>query len=521
MRPIRTMILLLCIGLIPSAARSQESEPATAPSVDSPHQPRGLRARPDGAAATQPAEEKPVATEHEIVLDGKTLKYTATAGLIPLKDDAGKVKARIFFVAYEKKRDESEQVAARPITFVFNGGPGAASIWLHLGTAGPKRVHLAEDGTPPAPPYRLEVNDSTWLDLTDLVFIDPVGTGFSRPAEGEQPKQFYSVEGDVQSVADFIRLFLTRYQRWPSPKFLAGESYGTTRAAALSEHLHDRYGIDLNGIVLVSTVLNFQTIEQRAGNDLPYPLFLPTYTACAWFHKKLPGAPKDLANVVDEARQWAVNEYLPALARGASLDEASRKQVIDKLVQYTGLPRDYVEKSNLRIGAARFEKALLADQQRVIGRMDGRITGHDADPLRERPDFDPSMSGYVGLFSSTFNDYVRGELKYQNEQPYEFLSGIDWDWGRAGSGYLNVATTLRECMTQVPAMKVMFASGYYDLATPFTAADYTINQMPLSDELRKNITHHYYEGGHMMYLNRPSLLKLKRDLQEFYRKACP
>ncbi len=526
MRHVRIVILLLCVGWITSIARGQEAEPSTAPAgegAELPRMPRGVRARSDAAPATQPSDEKPVATEHEITLGGKPFKYSATAGQIPLKDDSGKTKARIFFVAYEKKRDPSDDVAKRPITFVFNGGPGAAAIWLHLGTAGPKRVVLPDDGTPPPPPYQLETNDSTWLDLTDLVFIDPVGTGFSRIAEGEQPRQFYSVEGDVQSVADFIRLYLTRYQRWSSPKFIAGESYGTTRAAGLSEYLHDRYGIDLNGIVLISTVLNFQTLEPRAGNDLPYPLFLPTYTASAWFHGMLPDQRRKLPELLAEVQQFALTEYTSALAQGASLDEASRQKIIDKLVSYTGLPREYVEKSRLRISPARFQKALLAEKQLVIGRMDGRISGFDADWLDDRPDFDPSMSGYVGLFSSTFNDYIRRELKYENEQPYEFLSSRvgQWDWGPAGSGYLNVATTLRECMTKVPSMRVMLASGYYDLATPFTGADYTVNQMPLSDDLRKNISHSYYEGGHMMYLNRPSLEKLKRDLTEFYEAASP
>jgi carboxypeptidase C (cathepsin A) len=518
----RAVILVLCISLLATTTVAQESDPSTQPAAASSEGPRPGRAmRGRGEASTQPSDDKPVVTDHEITIDGRLLKYTATAGQIPLKDDSGKVKARIFFISYQKKREENETAATRPITFVFNGGPGAASVWLHLGTAGPKRVHLPDDGTPPPPPYRLETNEATWLDLTDLCFIDPVGTGFSRPAEGEQTRQFYSVEGDVASVADFIRLFLTRNNRWASPKFLAGESYGTTRAAALSEHLHDRYGIDLNGIVLVSTVLNFQTLEPRAGNDLPYPLFLPTYTACAWFHHKLPGQRRPLADVLAEAQEWALGEYMMALAKGASLDDAARKQIIDRLVAYTGLPREYVEKSNLRVSPARFEKMLLADQRRVIGRMDGRLTGHDADPLDDRPDFDPSMSGYVGPFSSTFNDYVRNELKYENENTYEFLSPRvgPWDFGQAGSGYLNVSTTLRECMTKVPGMKVMLASGYYDLATPYLAADYTLNQMPLSRQLRANITHSYYEGGHMMYLNRPSLVKLKRDLAAFYQSA--
>ena len=504
---------LLCIATITLPVLAQEA-PTTNERSDRKREP-----------ATQPTEEKPIVTEHDTTIGGQAVHYTATTGQIPLKDDAGKTKARIFFVAYEKKRDASDDVANRPITFVFNGGPGAASIWLHLGTAGPKRVVLPTDGSPPAPPYKLQSNEHSWLDVTDLVFIDPVGTGFSRPAEGEKSREWFGVAGDVESVGEFIRIYLTKYNRWPSPKFLAGESYGTTRAAGLSEHLHDRHGIDLNGIVLISTVLNFQTLSASPGNDLPYPLFLPTFTASAWYHKKL--GPRlqnqDLTKTVDEAQKWAMETYLPALARGTSLSKDERQQIVAKLAEYSGLPVDYVERSFLRINPGRFQKSLLADRRKVIGRMDGRITGDDADPLNDTPDFDPSLTGYVGLFSSTFNDYVRRELKYEGSEwvNYEFLSPRvgQWDFGPAGTGYLNVATTLRECMTKVPSMRVMLASGYYDFATPFTAADYTINQMPLSADLRKNITHNYYEGGHMMYLNEPALGKLKRDLSEFYERA--
>ncbi len=507
------MTVLLCIALTSLPVLAQEA-PTTTETIDRKREP-----------ATQPAEEEPAVTEHETTIGGNRINYTATTGQIPLKDDAGKTKARIFFVAYERKRDASQDVATRPITFVFNGGPGAASIWLHLGTAGPKRVVLPADGTPPAPPYKLQPNEHSWLDVTDLVFIDPVGTGFSRPAEGEKSREWFGVTGDVESVGEFIRIYLTQYDRWPSPKFLAGESYGTTRAAALSEHLHDRHGIDLNGIVLISTVLNFQTLRPEAGNDLPYPLFLPTYTASAWFHKKLPERlqNQDLKKTLDEAQAWATGTYLPSLARGTSLTDDERRQIVTKLAEYSGLPVDYVERSFLRVSPSRFQKSLLADRRKVIGRMDGRITGDDADPLNDTPDLDPSLTGYVGLFSSTFNDYVRRELKYAGSAwtNYEFLSPRvgPWDFGPAGSGYLNVATTLRECMTKVPSMKVMLASGYYDFATPFVAADYTINQMPLSDALRRNITHAYYEGGHMMYLNEPSLVKLKKDLADFYRAA--
>jgi carboxypeptidase C (cathepsin A) len=464
-----------------------------------------------------------VVTDHEMRLGETTLRYKATAGFIPLKDSAGKLRARIFYVSYDKTSAEGEARPLRPITFVFNGGPGAAAVWLHLGTAGPKRVAVPQDGAIPTPPYQLEDNPFTWLDFTDLVFIDPVGTGYSR-AEGNIAREFYSVQNDIASVADVIRLYLTDHDRWLSPKFVVGESYGTTRAAGLSERLHERYGIDANGIVLISTVLNFQTLLFAPGNDTPYPLWLPSYTAIAWYHKKLPAdlQQADLTKVVAEAQKWAMDEYLPALLKGSSLDDVARAKIAQQLARYTGLPIDFVTKARLKVSPNRFEKFLLADRQRLIGRMDGRITGHDADPLSDTPDFDPSMTGYIGVFSSCFNDYARRELKFESDLPYEFLSDEvngPWDWGRR-EGYLDVSTTLRSAMTAVPAMKVMICSGYFDLATPFGAADYTVNQMPLG-ELRKNLSQKYYEGGHMIYLNHPTLVKMRDDLKAFYQAAVP
>lgn len=501
MQRILAGLALLCVLIAP---RTVAEGPVT--------QPGKLPAR---ESTTKPGDDAPTVTEHETTIDGKTLKYSAAAGLVTLKDDLDKPRAKMFYIAYTVPREKN-----RPITFVFNGGPGAAAIWLHLGTAGPKRIKLNDDATPLPPPYQLESNDFSWLDLTDLVFIDPIGTGYSR-AEPEKGKEFYSVQGDVSSVADFIRLYLTSNNRWASPKFIAGESYGTTRAAGLSEHLHDRYGIDLNGIVLISTVLNFQTLSFDAGNDAAYPLYIPTYAATAWFHKKI-AADKEvkLEDFIAQARTWAETTYATALLRGNSLSDDDRAKVEGELARFTGLPIDLVRKANLRITPGRFQKQLLSEQRRIIGRMDGTITGHDADPLSSGPEFDPSIDAYVGPFSGTFNHYIREELKYENEQVYEFLSPRvgPWDWGKV-NGYVNVATTLRECMTKLPSLKVFVAQGYYDFATPFAASDYTLDQMPLSKELRDNVTRTYYEGGHMMYLNQPSLEKLKADLKAFYAKT--
>lgn len=474
------------------------------------------------AGALKPSEKLSI-TEHQITINGQALRYRATAGYMPVKDDAGKEKANFFFVAYEKL--DAGDVSARPITFVFNGGPGAAAVWLHIGTAGPMRVRLADQqGQAPPPPYKLVENEATWLDLTDLVFIDPVGTGYSRPAVGEKAEQFFGVREDVASVGEFIRLYTTKYERWLSPKFLAGESYGTTRAAALSAYLIDRLGISLNGITFISTVLNFQTLSPSDGNDLPYPLFLPTYASSAWYHKKLSGEYQaDLSKTLKEVEQFALTDYAAALAKGGSLTPEQRKEMVSKLAAYTSLPASFIDKSNLRIGPSEFRKMLLNDEHKIIGRFDTRIAGLDPDPANSNAEYDPSLGTYLALYTATFSDYVRRNLKYDNDLQYEVLSNKvrPWNFGPAGNGYLNVADDLRSAMVKVPSMKVMFCSGYFDLATPFLATDYTINHLDLSHELRANITQTYYPGGHMIYHNHEGLLKLKENLRAFMESAIP
>ena len=474
-------------------------------------------------ATTQPTT-KPADTSHEITLAGHTLHYHATASEIPLTDDEKQITAHVFYVAYEKTADGTTQPTTepnRPITFIFNGGPGAASVWLHLGTAGPRRIVLPADGMPPSPPYALTDNAESWLDLTDLVFIDPVGTGFSRADSPDGAKMFYSTHGDVESIGDFIRLYCTKHDRWLSPKYLAGESYGTTRAAALAEHLHGRYGIDLSGIVLISTVLNFQTISFSAGNDAPYPLYLPTYTAVAHYHHKLsPALQADFHKTLADASQWAQTTYAAALARGSSLDADSRQKVTAQLAAFTGLPESYVSRSNMRIAPERFEQSLLIDEHKVVGRFDGRITGDELDPLNDSAESDPSLDGYLGVFSDTINDYLRRDLKFETDVPYEVLSPhvAPWDFeaGRGTGGYLNVAPQLARALTATPSLRVLICCGYYDLATPFATVDQTVNAMPLSPEMRGHITEAFFESGHMIYLNPKAREQLKTRLNEFY-----
>lgn len=514
--PLRLLLAMaLPIGATHTFARA-DSPPASAPAP----------AAPASAPTTAPAASPPPSpaapgdklstTEHELTINGQSLRYRATAGRMVVRDEAEKPKAEFFFVSYEKL-PLADNPATRPITYVFNGGPGAAAVWLHVGTAGPQRIALNENGDPPAPPFHLEDNPETWLGATDLVFIDPVGTGFSRAAQGEKPEQFYGVEEDVQSVGEFIRLYTTRYQRWASPKFLAGESYGTTRAAALAGHLIDDVGIDINGIVLISSVLSFQTIQPGGANELPFALYVPSYAAIAWYHKKLaPDLQNDLQATIAQAEKWTIETYMPALSQGGNLPVDQRKQIAAQLSRFTGLPADYIERSDLRIEPSRFEKELLASARQIIGRFDGRITGYSQDAAGAWPEFDPSLSGYYSVYASTFNDYVRRVLHYDSDLTYEVLSGKGgWNFGRGGSGYLDVAHNLSETMVKHPHLKVMFANGYFDLATPFATANYTIDHLDLSPALRGNVTHLFYEGGHMMYHYRPSLKKLNGDVTQF------
>jgi carboxypeptidase C (cathepsin A) len=484
---------------------------------------------PTSAPATQPGSvfsgpggpDKLSVTENTITIDGKPLKYRATAGRISVHDEADKPKADFFFVAYEKLPTE-EDMSKRPITFVFNGGPGAASVWLHLGAVGPQRVALDHDTDLPMVPYHLEENSDTWLTATDLVFIDPVGTGYSRAAQGEEPKQFFGVTEDIRWVAEFIRLYTTRYQRWLSPKYLAGESYGTTRAAGLSDYLQQSDGIGLSGIVLISSVLNFGTIESGPGNDLPFQLYLPSYAAVAWYHHKLaPDLQDDLQKTIAQAEQWTTETYGPALARDASLSAEERAAINQKLARFTGLPIDFVEKASLRIRPDQFEGSLLADQSKVIGRFDARLTGFNPQPLDNSAPYDPSLQPYLSAYTATFNDYVRRTLKYENDMTYEVLTGRvqPWDMGPAGNGYLDVAHTLTSAMTNNPRLRVMFVSGDFDLATPFAAANFTIDHMNLSPDLRKHIIHNFYEGGHMVYHHRATLTKLGQDVRAFIGEA--
>jgi len=467
-------------------------------------------------------EETSSTTKHSITLKGEKIDYSVTTGTIVLNEEdveeGLKQKASIFFVAYIKDNAPED----RPVTFSFNGGPGSSSVWLHLGLVGPKRVQMTDKGEPIGPPHQLVDNEFSLLDKTDLVFIDPVSTGYSRPVPKEKPDQFHNVKTDIESVGEFIRVWTTRNKRWTSPKFLIGESYGTTRAAGLAGYLHQRHGMYLNGIMFVSSILNFITARFDEGNDLPFILFLPSYAATAWYHKKIAeDLQADLEKTVQEARDFALNEYTLALMKGNQLKGEEREKVINKLARLTGLSKKYIEGTNLRINIHRFCKELLRDEGVTIGRLDSRYKGFDQDNVGEMHEIDPSYAAILGPYTSTMYDYLRRDLEYETDLPYEILKSLyqSWKYENYQNHYVNTAKDLRLGFQLHPGLKVIVCNGYFDLATPFLATEYTFGHILLPEVQQKNIKMTYYQAGHMMYLHVPSLNELSKDLHDFIEDA--
>jgi carboxypeptidase C (cathepsin A) len=522
---IRCMVIagLLTVSALSSVA--QRGRPATgnmfAPVVSAgkSDSPAALPLDPNGNVISNSANiPTPISTKHTITIKGQVINYTATAGYMQLRTEDGKPKANIFFVAYTK--DGVTDKKKRPMTYTFNGGPGSSSVWLHMGIIGPKRVVMSDKGDVLTPPYSYVDNEYSWLDKTDMVFIDPVTTGYSRAVTGESDKQFHGYEEDIQSMGEAIRLYCTRYDRWNSPKFLAGESYGTTRAAGLSEYMQSNYKFYLNGVVLISSILNMQTARFDIGNDLPFPLFLPTYTATAWYHKKL-GADlqKDLKTTLAEVEAFALGEYNTALMKGSDLTTEEFNDIATKLSRYTGLSLDYIKQTNLRIEIQKFDKELRRSEGITVGRLDSRFTGRDYNDVGVAPEFDPSNDGTIsGPYSAAINHYVKAELKFNNDLPYEVLGGRvqPWNYNNVQNSYLNVAESLRKAMAVNPYLKVWVLCGYYDLATPYFAAEYTFSIMGLRPEQKKNVNFTFYEAGHMLYVHKPSLIQVKKDADKMY-----
>jgi len=464
------------------------------------------------------SEVPPVVTHHQMTINGKTLSYTATAGRLPLKRADGKIEAEMFFVAYTL---DGQDASKRPLTFSFNGGPGSASVWLHMGALGPKRVVLQQNGFMPAAPYRTEDNPDTILDRSDIVMVDAMATGYSRAATAELTKKFLGVKGDVQAFGEFIRLYLSRYERWSSPLFLLGESYGTTRAAGISGYLAD-HGIAFNGVTLLSMAVDFQTLEWNNSNDLPYFLLLPTFNMIAGYHHKLPAElTADMAKTREEVVRWSTNDYVLALAKGDALTADEHRKVVEQIARYTGLRPEVVEAHNMRIDVPTFTHELLLDQKTVVGRLDGRFTSPN--PGNERF-YDPTGAAILPPYTSTFNNYLRTELNYKVDTPYRVFAYDEpvfqkWDWGNADEGFPSTADGLRSAMIKNPYMKVLVMEGHYDLATPFTAANWTMDHLNLDAKYRQNISYATYGSGHMVYVDRAEHDKMKKDLVEFMEKC--
>jgi carboxypeptidase C (cathepsin A) len=405
------------------------------------------------------------------------------------------------------------------VTFSFNGGPGSSSVWLHLGILGPQRVATDEMGNAPPPPYALVDNEHTLLTDSDLVFIDPVGTGHSRMAEGEKVTEFHEYQRDLDAVGEFIRQYLTRYGRWGAPKYLIGESYGTTRAAGLSLHLQEKHDIFLNGVMLVSLAIDLQTLSFDDGNELPYALFLPTYAATAWYHKALaPELQKQpLAAVVKAAEAFATGDYTVALMQGARLAGPERARIAAEVARYSGLSTAYVLKSDLRPVESRYFKELLRSRSQVVGRLDSRFLGQDRDDAGEHAETDPFMSAVLGAYATGINRLLKDTLKFETDAPYVVHAPIwdKWSWKGFENKYVNIGASLRKAMHANPHMRVYVASGYYDLGTPHAAGDYTLSHLGLREAARANISVSYFEAGHMMYIHQPSLVRMARELRAF------
>jgi len=475
-----------------------------------------------GEASKPVPEPKVFVTTHSGRFGNATVAYTAAAGETYLLDDKGEPKASIFSFAYQK--DGIKDPATRPITFLWNGGPGSSSFWLHMGSMGPRRVEVPSDAKDAGPPpYKVEDNTLALLDVTDLVFVDPVGTGFSHALGRHDNKEFWGLNEDADAIAEFIRTWVTQNKRWLSPKYLLGESFGTTRAGAVAGRLEGGSpALSLNGLVLISQALDYTGSSPQPDNLIAHVTYLPTMAATAWYHGKVKDRPASLEEFLRQARAFALDTYAPALFKGNKLDPAARGGIRQRLAYFTGLSEDYVERSDLQVLAGRFLKELLRSEGKTVGRLDGRYTGDDVDKAAELPDGDPSSYEIDGAYAASFSNYIATELGVAMDHNYRFSGGPElsgnWKWRTASEGrswepsYVNVSRDLSRALRRNNGLRVMVAAGYYDFATPFFDAEYTFARHGF---LPERIIMHYYEAGHMMYLHRPSLEKLLADVRAF------
>jgi carboxypeptidase C (cathepsin A) len=519
------LVLLLALGTFtmnPLAAQT----PADDKKGEKTDEKKGSDKKESSAEKAPPKkEEKPKESKGAVTVGGAEIRYLAQTGTMPVLKEDGTPRADVFYVYYaavdaEGKRLSQSDSAARPITYCFNGGPGASAVWLHLGGLGPRRIEWPAEGLTMTTVGRIIGNPNTILDVTDLVFIDPVSTGLSRAAKGEKAEQFFGVDEDIESVGEFIRLFTTREQRWSSPKFLCGESYGVLRAAGVVDYLQDTHAMYFDGLMLVSGLLNWQTLSADPGNDLPYITALPSLTATAHYHRKLPpDLQADFDKAVSASRAFAFGEYATALLRGRTLSPDERRRIAERLAQLTGLTPQQVDEQELRIRPEFFREMLLRDQGKILGRFDARVTSEDANRGRLAPDFDPSLSNVIGAFSSSVNAYIRGELGYESDHPYRVLTGLPWRYTSFANKYVAMEPRLGEAMKQNPKLRVLVLVGRRDLAVPPDAMRYSINHLPIPDSLRPNVRFIEYDSGHMMYLYAKDAERLRNDLAGFVRHS--
>ena len=528
MRRISQVLLAAVLAYfgVPNRAWAQQQErgehPGEHPAEHQEHAKQEEPNNPNGCGAAA-IEEKSSVTQHSIRLGGETIPYTATAGYILLKNDKGEPTGLMYSAAYT--RSDVKDLSRRPISFLYNGGPGSATLWLHMGAFGPRRVVTtgAPDFTPPAP-FTLVDNTESLLDKTDLVFIDAMGTGYSHAVCKGQPKDFYGIDEDVDAFGQFIDTYISRNGRWNSPKFLIGESYGTFRSAALGNYLQEHYSMQLNGIVLISSVLDLSQITFGPGDDRPYIFYLPSYAAVAWYHKVLKDRPADLPGFIQQARDYANGPYAVALAKGGNLGADEKAAVAEKLSSFTGLSKDYLIKADLRVKLGQFMAELERSEGKTVGRIDARFTGDTSDLLEEDADFDPEGPAVGGAFTAMINQYNHNELKFGKDMVYHnSAEGRSWNWkrqarpGRGGffPGAPNVEGDLAEAMVTNPNLHVEVENGYFDMATPFFATEYTMDHLGLPANLQKNVHLDYYDAGHMMYLNTPDRVSLHNNIARF------